>query len=639
MEGQLSAAQIAEAVGITRQAVNKRAKKEHWPRQGRVFTAAGLPGDVREAVLRRKYGTDEVTVGELAREYSIDVPAERLGDEAVARKVRMVVECMALRKGTSGRRRRVAEIAERYGFTVATAYRLMERVDRGEPLVKGYRNHGATWDDLGVTLRAWDEDSGRMAIEAIVGNKRRLVDGVTLYRELAARAAQEGLRIGGYRSFMQLMERLPDHVMNLRDKGVRGLREDVVPAIRRDPTAYRAMECLVGDQHKADYYAVDSTGKVVTLELFCWLDFRTQLVWGAVSYRHYNRYTVGQALMNAVRWGLPSMVYTDWGKPELSKYITSLIEQLTGLGIKTEQIDHMKATQRHPQAKPIEGWFSWLDRAIRNGRVPGYCKRLRDSRENEAQQRDLKALIKAGGLLSVTELVGRIMEPIRRWNEHEFKNRQEDTGTSPLNIYKEEVAQHPVTTLSEEVLEYVFLPARETKVRRSQVTINHEHLGRRTYYARALADYNGREASVRFDPFDPGRVWVFVERKLVAEAPEWEMINPKIGADVEAKMREQKRLISDIRELYQGYAPPARPVRRLNPHEREAREVKRARNVRVMRTSLEKRAAVGGSAEVAELEAWRGKYRPGGRQKEEQEYRPVFRLGIFDRQEGDDEDE
>ena len=63
------------------------------------------------------------------------------------------------------------------------------------------------------------------------------------------------------------------------------------------------------------------------------MDFRTQMVWCSVAYKHYNRYTIGQALLNAVRWGLPSVLYTDWGKPEKSNYVTLLMEQLTGLGV------------------------------------------------------------------------------------------------------------------------------------------------------------------------------------------------------------------------------------------------------------------------------------------------------------------
>ena len=134
---------------------------------------------------------------------------------------------------------------------------------------------------------------------------------------------------------------------------------------------------------------------MATLELFCWLDVRTQLAWASIAYQHYNRYTVGHSLLNAIKWGIPSFIYTDWGKPEKSKYITSLIDQVIGLGITVEEIHHITAQGRHPQAKPIEGWFGNLDRAFKNARIPGYCKRLTDSRESELQQKELKELIRA----------------------------------------------------------------------------------------------------------------------------------------------------------------------------------------------------------------------------------------------------
>jgi len=661
----LTAAEIAEVMGASKRAMNKRAEKEGWPHEqgtnrARRYPLTGLPADVQRAIFDKQYRIgveepfDRLRVEQLAQQFKIDIPAERLEDPRTAGMVRMVCECMAIPEGAHGRRQRIKEIAEGYGFHVGSAYRLLERVKKGKPLLAKRKTHGETWDDLGITLRAWDRQAGQMAIGMIMENRRRQVDGLTLYQQVKDTAEAESLRVGCYESFMNLKKKIDASPAGTRrDKGTQGLRQDVLPAIRRDPTAYRPMECLVGDQHKADYYAFDSSGKVITLELFCWMDFRTQLVWPSIAYKHYNRYTVGQALINAVRWGLPSTVYTDWGKPEESKYLTMLRTQLIGLGIVTEQIRHDKAQGRRPQSKPIEGFFANFDRILKNRQIPGYCKRLKDNRENYLQQRELNQLIKAGGLLEMSELVGTLMEEIRAWNEHRFKNRQapEDNGLSPLEIYERETVQFKPTGLSEEMLDYIFLPVREAMVKNSTVGFRHEWLGKKFYHDRDLADFNGCKVELRYPPFAPWYVFVIVQegtRRKVIRVEEWDMINPKIPEHVTEKIEAQEALRKQIDSIYQKYLPPRKPVRRINPAEREARELRGQRAegrgqttgnvVRVLETSLERQGAqvqgsgfrVLGSKKDDALAEFRKRFHPGARKAEEEEaeYKPLFKLSM-----------
>lgn len=625
-----TAKEIAGLLGITVRAWNKRAQKLGLKgetlngRGDKRFALESLPPQIQEAIFRKKYNIDQDDIESMARTLSIRVPVGKLKDPNVAAKIRMVSECLAVPKGARGRKARITEIAGAHGYGVGAVYKMIRKVEAGEWLIKPTKNHGVRFSELGITLRAWDEESGRMAIEAIMNNKRNHVEKLALYNKVAAQAHEKGLRIGSYDSFLSMARRISGAVMTYRDKGVRGLREDIVPPIRRDHTAYRVMECLVGDQHKADYFAIDGNGDVVTLELFCWLDFRTQLVWPAIAYKHYNRYTVGQSLINAVRWGMPSIAYTDWGKPEESKYTTLLLEQLTGLGVKAEGIRHTRAKVRHPQAKPIESWFGWLDRNLRNAQIPGYCKRLKDSRENEIQQKDLKERIKRGDFLFISELVERVTDVIEGWNTHLFKNRGVDTGKSPLQIYNEEVKKHPVTTLSEDVLDYIFLPFQEVTVRRSQVKIRHEFLKKTlTYYHPELANHTGAEVTVRYNPFDPEAVWVFAhsaKRKaqggLICQAEEWGMINPKNMEHVRERIAKQNSLVKQVAEKYRAHTPKEKTIPRISPHEREARQLK---EVRVLRTQLDEEIDVN-TGEVLSVQG------SGFRVQGSKERKPLFEL-------------
>ncbi len=652
--GTVTIDELADVLQCTPRAVLYRADNESWPheqgpRNIKLYYTDRLPAEIQERIMRRRYGIDDDSVEEMVSSNEIKVPPEKLKDPQVAMKIQMVCECLAVPQGARGRRERIRNIAESHGYNYATAYRLMDRVKKGKWLIKPTRNHGHSIESLGITVRAWDKEAAHMAIEEIMGNRRNHAEKLTLYERVRDRAEAEGLRCGCYESFLNLHKRISGAVLHYRDKGVRGLREDVVPAIQRDFTAYRAMECLVGDQHKADYYCFDWNGDVATLELFCWLDFRTQMIWGAVSYQHYNRYTVGQSLLNAVKWGLPSQVYTDWGKPEESNYVSLLIEQLTGLGVRAKGIRHTRAKVRHPQAKPIESFFGRLDRNLRNDGIPGYCKRLRDERESELQQKELDELIRTGGLLGIEEMVDRIFRVLEKWNDHAFVKRGEDTGKSPRQLYNESVAKYPVTTLSEDMTEYIFLPIQAAngnghpmKVKRSQVKIRHEFFKRTlVYYSPELANHNGAEVFVRYNPFDPGRVWVFENKKrswmpgqsgnggrLICVAEEWGMVNPKNRDQVAARIEMQNRLVRQIQEKYRLWEPEKTRkthIARLHPQEREARAYAQSwgpggdgSETRVMKTPFDKGLpplrAVGGSA-----------YRPLSFDpaKEEQTYRPL----------------
>jgi len=603
----VSAKEIAEVLGKTIRFVNMMATERGWAaeivnkRGDRKFFLSQLPAEIQERIMRHRCGIDEDSVEEAAAYFEVKIPPEKLKDPAVATKVRMLCDCLAVPHWVGGRKARIRYIAEEYGYNVATAYRLMDRVKKGAEIISSTRNFGVKIESLGITVRAWDHDAAHIAIEEIIANRRKHQEKISIYKRIQRTAREKGLKVGCYESFCNLHRRVADSLITFRDKGARGLREDVVPAIRRDHTAYRAMECLVGDQHKADYDCFDYKGDVATLELFCWMDFRTQMTWGAIAYRHYNRYTVGQALINAVRWGMPGELYTDWGKPEESHYTASLIEQLTGLGIKTGTIQHTRAKVRHPQAKPIEGWFGRFDKVLRNERIPGYCKRLKDARESELQQKELTEMIRAGELLGIEEMVDRVFGMIEKQNDHVFKNRGEDTGKTPRQLYNESVSRYPVTTLSEDVLEYIFLPVQAVTgngkpltVRRSQVKIRHEFFKRTlTYYGPELADYGGTEVFVRYHPFDPGRVWIFsrASGSLLCRAEEWGMINPKNRDQVAAKIEMQNRLVKQISQKYRLWLPEKTPkthVPRIHPHEREAREVRdRESKIRVLRTQLE----------------------------------------------------
>lgn len=613
----------------------------------KLYYIDSMPPDIQKRIwiYYHQNNMDSVPTEELVERFEINIPHKNLNHPKIKDKVRMICEAIAVPGARDrGRKQRIDMIAEAYGYSYSQLQRLINQVKKGEHVIAPTKNYGTKIgpESLDITVRAWDKEVAEMAVNLIMANDQEHMEKRALYEQVEMHALKNGLNYGTYESFLSIDKRISDALKKFRDTGIRGLREDVVPAAQRDFTAYRAMECLIGDQHKADYNCLDYNGNLATLELFVWLDFRSQMAFGAVAYKHYNKYTVGQALLNAVRCGIPAQVYTDWGKPEESDYVNQLVAQLSSLGVHAKEIKRTRAKVRHPQAKPIEAWFGRLDKKLKNKQIPGYCKRLSDSRENELQQAKLKDLIRSGGLPGIDEMTDILFDTIEEWNDHAFKNRGVDNGKSPRQILIEESKLHPVTTLSSDVLEYIFLPEKSVNgnnqpltIKRSQVKFYHEIFKRTvSYYAPELADNNGVEVAVRYNPFDPSRAWVFNRktRQLICAADEWGMINPKDHDQVSNKIATQERLIKRIRDRYTLWLPdkPSK-IRQIHPREREARAIKQStermgqrEEVRVMRTPLDGDIDLATGEILQAAQSGQG-YRPLVFEREKKpDYKPMF---------------
>ena len=139
-KGRITAGEIADVMEVVKTSILRRAEKEGWKyekgkNRARQYVITALPADIQKALLNKKYGGSELSIEELAEQFRIDVPPEKLDDPGMASKVRMVVDCLAIPQA-KGRKKRIREIAEGYGYNVGTAYRFLDRVKKGKPLLK-----------------------------------------------------------------------------------------------------------------------------------------------------------------------------------------------------------------------------------------------------------------------------------------------------------------------------------------------------------------------------------------------------------------------------------------------------------------------------------------------------------------------
>jgi hypothetical protein len=225
-EETITVSEIAGLVGVTERAVQKWAIDQRWEfdpgsNGTRHYYRDMLPPEIQERIFRAEHGLDEVSIEAMIERSGLTVPAAKMKHPATATKVRMVCECLAVPWNAKGRDKRIREIAESHGYNRATAYRLMRRAQAGEPIEAESRNHGWSVPGLGITLRAWDEESGRIAVETILANRRNHVEKLALYENIKERINQTGLtgstgleiksqerRVGTYSSFCGLVRRM-----------------------------------------------------------------------------------------------------------------------------------------------------------------------------------------------------------------------------------------------------------------------------------------------------------------------------------------------------------------------------------------------------------------------------------------------
>ena len=95
------------------------------------------------------------------------------------------------------------------------------------------------------------------------------------------------------------------------------------------PNFHTGVDRSFTDQHRFDFWVKDFDGNIFRPEGYFWVDLHTRTVYGFAIDRKYSSHLIGQAMkLGLLRFGLFEKSYTDNGKPETSKHITRVIEDL-----------------------------------------------------------------------------------------------------------------------------------------------------------------------------------------------------------------------------------------------------------------------------------------------------------------------
>ena len=517
----------------------------------------------------------------------------------LATKIKAIQKALSSPAGTK-KSEWIRQVASEFGISHKTLYRDL----------KIYREKGLAGlvnprEKKGLV--AWDKE----AIEFMQGvylkavrecgqvSKRRA------YQAVIAEAEKKGWRIGSESSAFAYLRSLNPLLAKYACAGRRAL--DNVFYIMREYKDLAPFEVNVGDQHRFDFWVRDAeTGNIFRPECYLWLDLRTRLIYGLSIARHYDRYLMGHAIrMGMMRWGMFQSCYTDNGKPEISEYVNTIINDITAWGsqvkdiaelyktdegyviegpdgepiesVSSPQMWHRRARAYNAKAKPIERFFRSFEVFLRDLGTPGLVRGLKGVAEEKAlADKRLKHLIETNQLLTFEEFLINVFKAVEIYNQR----RHAALRRSPIEELWRAVKKEGFVPryLSEAEVDFVLLARTSRKVQRGRILLNHTW-----YQGEALSNNNleaglwhlpdKTEVEIRYDPFDPAKVIAVLPDESVRRlepVPVSSMRNRKKTSELMAWKRQM------IQAVTEHYRRLTRPVSGIVEYSKRTRQAKAA---------------------------------------------------------------
>ena len=395
-----------------------------------------------------------------------------------------------------------------------------------------------------------------------------------------------------------------------RDGGRLAL-DNIVRPIMRTYANLAPLQIVVLDQHRMDIWCLDElTGQVIRPMIYMIQDLRTRMIVGlSISKDSYNAQMIGSALRVCVScFGVFGNLFSDNGRPELSRYVEGIIDFLNTFGISWKAVDEnyfellnaegaedktnthrqINAKVKNAKSKLIERTFGvWQDIFFSKLRLPGFVKRLSDDiHQQERDEKEVKKFAEQGKLLTFSELVVYVYQASDIYNNSthrgvlaEWKWNPKPHEATPKDCLRAcwNEGWRP-NTISGELADLAFLAPANRIVQKGMILLNKEH-----YSHDALLSLHGQRVSIRFDPMDFSEIQVFKDSKFICTALPIErsnMLDQDLIARKNAEKRklckgvidEFKRLTAVVPDMRQySLTPPAERVAALIGSDRKRR--------------------------------------------------------------------
>lgn len=414
MDKEYTPKEIAEMVGVTRQAIQKRMKVEGWVSHkrvgrggGKAFFLGDLPEDVQHKIL-----------AEVAKDVAMVVPAVRSSAPAVAPiptnaaipdaahrsgldRYRVVHEWrsqVSTSSTTKGKATEAFLLAYHSGQLMPTLYARLGRVS--VPTLykwdKTLRDNGDDYrtlcDKRGSWLKGGKKGNGQIGEEAetvfltawLQPNK----PGLSLaYEATRAILEKRGLEVASYASFRRFAKRYDanhhDMVVLMRE-GEKALKDKVGPYATRNGNILAVGDCIFADGHDLNFQVLHPvTGKPCRMCLLLWFDWRSRMPVGWEIMPSESTFCISSALRMACHTlgKYPRVAYIDNGRAFTSKYFmehSEEIDDLTGLYARLG-IAVRRSKPYEARTKIVERFFRTFDEQCQR-LLSSYCGHNIDSK-------------------------------------------------------------------------------------------------------------------------------------------------------------------------------------------------------------------------------------------------------------------
>ena len=644
-----SAKEIASFLNIAKRTVTRRAADESWAyieeqvRGGKIrkYPLAGLPADVQEAYIKKEgvnpdllpalkssaveamiriyKGEDELfrTPMQDALKPSGGYDPERAVSEHDLQNPRIRKILAILREVESpargwekGKRKWIELLAKKHCVRWQSIYRWMKKYEKkgiaGLRHTKSYKNQ----------VRRWSPEAVDFFVSLCGKREHRGANRKDLYDILALEAARRGWKIGGYDSAVWWFERKWNPLMNAMQRGGMRALDNLLPPILRDYSDLAPFEILVGDQHRFDRWVMDEeTGEVYRPEGYLWQDLRTRTIYGAAVDRKYDAWLIGLALRLGVStYGAFGSIYTDNGRPEISRFITSVLANLRGMGMEWDfTIDtpaditdhdgdevqpcvlmpgtHKKAIVKNAKAKMIEGTFCRIEQIMSSRMLlPGQTKKLTDDIHwQDTDHNEAMKLAQQGKLLTNREFIIALFTAINYYNTEkhhtgvlrEWSWKPKPKTATPRDCltacYNE--GWRP-KMISPEAADLIFLARATRVVDRGRIRLENEQ-----YEADALLELHGERLDVRYNPMILDEAHIFRGGAYLCTARPVEMssmIDRELASQKIAQKRERRKKFAEEFRRISSIAPDFRQYSTVPEAERVAALVGAERKKRAL---------------------------------------------------------
>jgi len=461
--------------------------------------------------------------------------------------------------------------------------------------------HKKPWYDQ---ARFWTKEALDFWISLNAKREHRRINKKDLYELLCIEAKRNNWRIGGLKSANWWFKKRWNPCLDALQRGGMRALDNILPPILRDYSDLAPFQILVGDQHRFDRWVMDEeTGEIFRPEGYLWQDLRTRIIYGAAVDKKYDAWLIGLALRIGIScYGTFQTVYTDNGRPECSRFLTSILANLRSNGMEWEKTDelvsdlldvddeeispacvipgsHRKAIVKNAKAKMIEGSFHRVEQIMASVMLlPGGTKRMsEDIHWQDIDQQEAQKLAAQGKLLTSREFALAMYRAIDYYN-----NRKPHRGVRAEWLWKPVPAQvTPIDCLracyndgwrprriSNEAADLLFLARATRIINKGIISLNNEQ-----YCHDALIERHKERVDVRFNPMTFSECLVFHKGKYICTALPVQyssMINSELTSKKITEKRERRKRFAEEFKKISAIAPDFRRYSQIPKAERVA---------------------------------------------------------------------